>query len=388
MSDYSYEKKFDVLIVGAGIIGSSIAYFLAKESQGHLKIGVVERNTIGEESSSGAAGMLAVGAEFNPSDPLFPLALESRDMFGTLSEELKKISGVDVQYIKSGILSVAFETKDEKELKLRLEEQKPFSLGCEWLPSEQISQRYPFLECKSLGGLWSPGDGHVSASRLTLAFSESAKKLGVHFFEYESFEEFNLQPGKLEFVETNISKFVAEKFIFTTGSWTGKLLGTAAPVTPIKGQILIFEIPKNWNSSHPWQTPLYLGGTPAPDPIGCYMVPKLDGHVWVGATMENRGFDKSENKMATDKLAQYACKLFPELSSFPFKGAWVGLRPGTPDKLPLLGQIPKSENVYVASGHFRNGILLSPITGKLFAELILKGSSPSIAKFSPSRFEI
>ncbi len=386
MSEYSYEKKLDILIIGAGVIGCSIAYFLAKESQGKLKIGVLERNTIGEESSSGAAGMLAVGAEFNPSHPLFTLALESRDMFEALAPELKQISGVDIQYVKHGICSIAYDQKEEDALRSRLEEQKLCSLGCEYIAPENLQQRFPFLNRRSLGGLWSPNDGHVSSSRLTLAFSQAAQKLGVQFFEMESFDAFKPGKGVLNCVETNLSKFSAHQYIFATGSWTGKLLGGQAPVEPVKGQILLFEIPKNWPYLNSWRAPIYLGTTPTPSPIGCYMVPKLDGHIWVGATMEHRGFDKSENKSATETLSRYAAEIFPELATFPFKGTWVGLRPGTPDQLPILGLLPETENVYVASGHFRNGILLAPITGKLFAELILK-EEPLPPQFSPERWK-
>ena len=387
MSDYSYEKKFDAVIVGAGVIGCSIAYFLARESQGKFKVGVIERNTVGEESSSGAAGMLAAQIECESGGPFLELSIRSRALFDWIAPELKEISNVDIEYVKSGIGSIAFNSEDEKEIKARLDWQKKDGLKCEWRTSQQLSKQFPFLASNSLGGFWVPEDGQVSAHRLTLAFSEAAKKLGVRFFENESFDRLALKEGKIDFLETNLSKFLAEKFIFAAGAWTGELLGKLAPVEPVKGQILIFGMPASWRKAHDWQSPLYVGKTAGPSPIHCYFVPKTDGHLLLGATSENRGLDKSISKIATDKMAEYACKIFPELASFPFKGVWAGLRPGSQDHLPILGLVPQFKNVYAASGHFRNGILLSPITGKLFAELFLEGrTSFPLDPFSPERF--
>ncbi|MBI4217641.1 MAG: FAD-dependent oxidoreductase, partial [Elusimicrobia bacterium] len=288
-------------------------------------------------------------------------------------------------YMPSGILSLAYTLEQDEELKNRLLWQKQSGLECEWWTDSQVSSQFPFLEKSYRAGFWAPQEGQVSSSRLALAFSESAKKMGVEFFEYESFDSVNLQNERLDFVETNVSKFIAGKFIFAAGSWTGKLLNGLVPVEPVKGQILIFQMPEKWPWRNQWESPVYAGKTPGHDPISCYFVPKMDGHIFLGATMENRGFDKSENKIATQRMADYATQIFPDLASFPFKGVWVGLRPGSPDGLPLMGLVPGKQNVYVASGHFRNGVLLAPITGKLFSDLIVRENHSALLSFAPNR---
>ena len=384
---YAYEKKFDAVIVGAGVIGCSIAYSLARKSGGKMKVAVLERNSIGSETSSGSAGMLAAQIEVEERSPMLDLALESRKLFGPLAAELRSAAGVDIAHFESGILETAFTPEREAALKARRARQKSASLDCDWLSGDEVVEKFPFIGKKPLGGFWVPSDGQVSAHKLTSALSEAAKKLGVQFFETENFDELDLRPPRLESVETNLSKFTADFFIFAAGPWNGKLLKGLVPVEPVRGQILIFEIPEPWRARHSWRSPIYLGDTPDSDPVHCYLVPKDDNHVLLGATVQRRGFDRLEDEAATRKMTRYACSIFPDLADFPYKGSWVGLRPGSPDGLPLLGALDGMENAFIAGGHYRNGILLAPVTGKFMAELILDGkTSLPLDPFSPSRF--
>lgn len=388
MSTYSYEKKFDVVIVGGGVIGCSIAYHLARDSQGRLKIAVLERNIVGEEASGVAAGMLAAQVECDSPSPLLSLAIESRSRFEKLSSELKELSGVDIEYVRKGIVSTAFDSNHESQLKQRFDWQKREGLNCEWLGPDQIKTRFPFLNSGALGAFWAPDDGQVNSSRLVEAFKLAAIKMGVMVLENENFDRIELRQPRLNQVETNLSKLIADQFVFAAGSWTGNLTGKQTPIEPVKGQILIFEIPAKLSELQNWESPIYFGQTPGDEPIGCYFVPRKDGRLLLGATMEKRGFDKSENKDATKRMLKYASQVFPKLSSLPLKSVWVGLRPAAPDGLPILGLLPGFDNVYVASGHFRNGILLSPITGEIFSRLILHQKSHiAIDAFSPQRFK-
>lgn len=376
------EKKYDVVIIGAGVIGCSIAYFLTQESERKLKIVVLDKNGIGGEASAGAAGMLASQIETESPGPFFNLCTESRALFPNLAEELLQTCGVDIEYLASGILSLAYTDQEAESQQNRINWQKNLGLECEWLSQDKIAQRLPFLAKEPLGGFWSARDGQVSSNRLTMAFAESAKKLGVDFYEQQDVGELNLKTSQLVSLQTKTRKFSADRYIFSAGSWTGKILKNFVPVKPVKGQILIFKTPKNISL---WESPIFCGSTP--DGIHCYLVPKKDGHLYVGATDEDCGFDKEENEEATKRLSQYVSELFPEISNSPWKGVWVGLRPDTPDHLPILGQAPGFKNVFVASGHYRNGILLAPISGKILAELILKGKSTfPIEPFSPVRF--
>ncbi len=385
---YSFEKKHDVVIVGAGAIGCSIAFFLAKESQGKCKVALVDRNVVGDESSSGAAGMLAAQIESDEPGAFFDLQVQSREIFKWLSGELEDSTGVNIHYSKGGIASLAHDAVQEKAMRERLEWQSKAGLPCEWLSADAVSQKFPFLKKKIQGALFAPEDGQVSSSSLVMALSKAAQKLGVDIYESDGFDDLQLKSPRHDVLETHLSRYSADKFIFAAGSWTGSLLKNAVPVGPVKGQILIYETPAGWAKSKGWNSPIYCGPVPnSPVRAVCYLVPKENNELWVGATAESRGLDKSENEEATKALAKYAAELAPEIAAFKLKSVWVGLRPAAPDLLPVLGLLPGYENVYVASGHYRNGILLSAVTGKIFADLILKGKSAvSLDPFSPSRF--
>lgn len=384
---YSYEKKYDAVVVGAGVIGCSIAFFLARESQGKFKVALVDRNIVGDETSSGAAGMLAAQIETDAPGPFLDLQIQSREIFKWLSGELEDLTGASIHYVKKGISDLAFSPEGEKPLRERMEWQKKAGLPVEWHSGEEAARRYPFLRKKPAGGLFAPEDGQVSSADLVQALCEAAKKSGVDVFESESVEELSLKAPRQDFLETHLSKFSASHFVLAAGSWTGRMLGGAVPIEPVKGQILIYETPEGWADSKLWQTPIYCGNVPSPVPAVCYLVPKGSNEVWVGATAEKRGLDKSENAEATKALAKYASEIMPDLTSFKLKTVWVGLRPAAPDYFPVLGLLPGFENVYVASGHYRNGILLSAVTGKIFADLLLKGkTSLNIEPFSPNRF--
>lgn len=381
---YSYEKKYDIVIVGGGIIGCSIAYFLARQSKGKLKVAVIERNVLCEEASGGAAGMLAAQIETETPGPFLQLMLESRRLYEEVVPEIREGSGIDPQYFKSGILSAAFRPEDERELRERSEWQKKQGLPCEWWTPEQVAQKFPFLK-KPLGGLWAPEDAQVAAGPTGLAFAEAARKLGVEIFENEGANALELQPPKLEGIESHLSRFVAGRYVFAAGPWTGLLLNGRVPVQPVKGQILIYDLPERHRKT--WRAPVYCGHVPGPEPMVLYFVPKEDGQLLVGATGENRGFDKSENPEATARMSRAAAEILPELAKLKPRATWQGLRPGSPDQMPLLGRLPGFDNVYIAGGHFRNGILLAPVTGKLMAELLTGGkTSLPLEPFSPARF--
>lgn len=375
-------KNYDVVIVGAGVIGCSIAYYLATQSGKKIKVAVLDRGNIGGEASAGAAGMLAAQIETDAPGPFLNLCLESRTLFAGLGEELLNVCGVDIEYLASGILSLAFTVEEAKSQQKRIDWQKNLGLECEWLSPTEIRKRLPFLGKEPLGGFWSPKDGQVSSNRLNMGFAESCKRAGVDFYENEEAGELNLKANQIVSLQTKSYRFSANHYIFAAGSWTGKIFKNLVPVSPVKGQILIFPTPKNMLQ---WEAPVFCGNTP--DGIHCYLVSKKDGHLYIGATAEDRNFDKSENRKATKSMVEYISELFPEVNAASLKGVWVGFRPDTPDHLPVLGTHPNLKNVLIASGHYRNGILLAPITGKIFAELILKGrSSFPIESFSPLRF--
>ena len=255
------------------------------------------------------------------------------------------------------------------------------------MSGEEISRAYPFIKKKVFGGLFAPEDAQISAPHWVRALGEAAKKLGADIYESEGIEDLVLNPPRQDFLETILSKFTAEHFIFAAGAWMGRLLSGRVPIEPVKGQILIYETPAGWAEAKGWRTPIFCGKIPGPNSALSYMLPKSGNEVWLGTTAEKRGLDKSENLEATHQISKYWTEFLPELSTFKLKSVWTGLRPGTSDDLPILGLLPGFENIHVAGGHYRNGILLSAVTGKIFADILLKGqSSFNLTPFSPNRF--
>jgi len=382
------EQKFDVVIIGAGIIGCSIAYHLARDSRGSLKIAVLDKGSIGSEASSGAAGMLAAQIESEKQGPLLQLAVRSRGIYHLLADELKDFCGVDIQYSKKGILSLALNPEINKTLKKTFTWQKEAGLQCEWLEPDMLERKFPFLTRPPLGAFFCPEDGQVASSSVVRAFEIGARKLGVQFFENNEVVDHETRGTKVVSISTvNGMRFSAGTFIAANGPWLGQLFKSTLPVGPVKGQILIYEMAAGWRYRNSWQTPVYCGSTSRSSRWSCYFVPKQDGNLLVGATSEKGSFDLKENTEATRDLTEHAEKIFPEIRSFSFKGVWVGLRPATPDHSPVLGPMPELDNLLVAGGHFRNGILLAPVTGEILSEIVLKGkSSFPLDSFSPARF--
>jgi glycine oxidase len=328
--------------------------------------------------------MLAAQIETEHPGPLLELMLESRRLYGEVAPELTVRTGINPQHLASGILSAAFHAEEEPVLRKRFEWQQKAGLVCEWWTPEQIAAKFPFFK-KSFGGLWAPQDAQVSSGATASAFAEAARKLGVDIYENEGVNALEIQEPRLEGLETHLSRFTAGRYVFAAGAWIGTLLNARLPVQPMKGQILIYDLPQRLRKE--WKSPVYCGKVPGPEPMVLYFVPKEDGTLLVGATVETRGFDKSENPEATARMAKAAAEVFPELARLKPRSTWQGLRPGTPDLLPVMGPMPRLDNVFVAGGHFRNGILLAPITGKLMAELLIDGkTSLPIDAFSPARF--
>ena len=372
MTYYSDQNKFDVVIVGGGIIGCSIAYFLARTSEGKCKVAVMERKAVGEESSGGAAGMLAAQVETDQDSDLFDFCLLSRKLYPQFVSDLEQETGKTLDFVQDGIVALTQDASEIQVLKKKAQWQRERGQNAEIWQQDQIVQMLPFFSQVFKSGFFVPEDGQVSAKKLTEALAVAAKQRGVTFFECE-----NVSP-------TDVSQYEAQHTVFASGAWTGKLLGTSAPVFPVKGQILNFEIPEAWRKKQTWTLPVYIGKTPDDFQIPCYLVPKKDGRLLLGATVEQDNFDREENKSASESMFAYAQHIFPDIKQFPKKNVWVGLRPGTKNHQPILGQVVGRKNVWVASGHYRNGILLAPATGKYMADSILNETlSQPLLPFAP-----
>jgi glycine oxidase len=342
-------QSADVIIAGAGIIGVSIALELSARGAGVL---VLDRGEAGQESSSAAAGMLA------PADPETPLALrsvafESARLFPEYVRKIESLSENAIDFRRHG--TIAFLNAGA-------------TVPAEYSPlsATDLHRLEPRLQSQGLSAFLIQEDT-VDPRLLMHAALAAARQIGVKFRENTEVKEIRSKGDEVE-VLTACGEFTSHTAINCLGAWAG------TPVRPRKGQMLYLQ------TTH---KDLLQHVVHAPD---AYIVPRSSGKILVGATVEDVGFDKSVIPSTIGALLRAAARYLPELASAPIVDSWAGLRPGTPDNLPILGPSGKP-GIYIAGGHFRNGILLAPITGKIMANLVTgKDPGMDITAFAPSRF--
>ena len=363
----------ETLIIGGGVIGCVIAYELAKAGQKAL---VIEKETLGSQATRAGAGMLGAQVEMHNPGPLFELGVASRALFPALRDELLEISSVDIELQTPGIFRVAADERDRAELKTRMEWQQAHGQRAIWYEDVELRQELGDTVSTAYGALYLPDDHQVRNMQLLLGLVTSAKKLGAQFLEETAMTGFVVENGAVAGVMTLNGVIRADRVVLAAGAWTGLLadqLSLGVPIYPVKGQSFLVD-------SYAPPTPYTIFTH------GCYILPKRNGQIYVGATEEQSGFDRRANLGSLAHLSGRAVELMPRLGGLPFSKPIAGLRPGTRDGLPFLGAVPGVEGLYLASGHFRNGVLLAPITGKLIAELLTgKETSLDIDPFSMKR---
>lgn len=370
ISSYKYT---DTLIVGGGVIGCSIAYELAKAG---FKPLVLEKNTLGSQSTQAGAGMLGAQVEMGEPGPLFELGVASRALFADLRAELQEISEIDIELQTSGIFRVAVSESDRRSLMIRQQWQTACGQRATWFEDEDLRTELGDIVSTTYGALHLPDDHQVRNMQLLTALVAGARRLGANFLQQTAMTGFLLENGRVVGVKTVDGDIRADRVVLATGAWTGLLteqLDRDLPIFPVKGQAFLVDT----------FTP------PTPFTIfthGCYLLPKRNGQVYVGASEEHVGFDRRPNLGALASLSHRAVELMPAMASLSFASPLTGLRPGSQDGLPFLGAMPGIEGLYVASGHFRNGVLLAPMTGRVMRE-VLTGQTPSVdlTPFSPER---
>jgi glycine oxidase len=352
------KKVYDVIIIGGGVIGSSIAYQQAKCGK---KVLVLEKDRLTLEASSAAAGMLGAQAEIDEHISMLKLALKSRAMFPSLTRELEECTGVDIGLVNKGMIKVA-ETEDEViNLKKQISFHRDWDQAVKWLTPEELQEKEASLSPSLLGGMYIPNDGQLIAPRFSLSFAKGAMKYGADFLEYSEAVDFLIKNGCIQGIVTATDTFYTENAVVTIGAWTSQLLAKVnveMDVYPVKGECFSV-IPR---------VPL-ISSTIFSD-LGCYIVPKKDGRVIVGATSYPNTFDKTVSLQGLSKLMECARSILPEIGSAKWEKSWAGIRPQTGDGLPYIGAHPYYKGLYIAAGHYRNGILLSPITGKMVSDML------------------
>ncbi|MEN9217330.1 MAG: glycine oxidase ThiO [Gloeomargarita sp. HHBFW_bins_162] len=327
----------EILILGGGMIGLSIAVALAKTNR---QVGIIDGNFPGTAAYA-AAGMLAPGAEQLPAGAMRNLCQASLQKYPVWIEELEDYTGQSAGYWPCGILVPA------------THQQRGNHTGI-WLNRQELDTYQPGLNEHFIGGWWYPDNGQVDNRLLAQMLRQAAQRLGVQFFPQETVVHIAQERGKITQVMTQAASHLADHYVLTTGAWTHKLL--SLPVHPRKGQMVALQAPH----------------TPGLHQVifaDAYLVPRRDGRLVIGATSEDVGFHAGVTAGGLHSLLARAIHTYPGLESWPVVETWWGYRPVTPDELPILGPSPW-ENLTLATGHYRNGILLAPITAELICNYL------------------
>ena len=358
-----------VVIVGGGAIGCSIARELAGRG---VSVTVIERAEPGAEASGAAAGLIAPQAEGLPPGPLFDLAVASRALYPELAAELARETEIDVAWRRQGVLRCAMSASAGND-DLRFGWQRQAGLAVEPAGPARIAEiSGGMVSPEAVSGLFFPDDGTVDPRRLTRALWTSAERRGVRFLLGTPARRIRVVSGRCCGVETDRGALEAGAVVDATGAWSAfDPEAPPVPVEPVRGQIVELR---------PAAAPPCVVESEE-----VYLLPREDGSVLVGSTEERVGFLKEITAAALRDLVAAACRLVPSLETARFAGAWAGLRPGSSDGLPILGESSVS-GLFFATGHFRNGILLAPVTGRLVAAAVLGDPPPALDAFSPNRF--
>ena len=365
----------DVLIIGGGVIGLAAARELYKK--GIRRITILERGALGREASHAAAGMLAPNAETEKTDDFFRLCYESNKLYPEFAAELQDETNINIELDRQGTLYVALTDEDSGEIGRRYEWQRAAGLAVEQLTARETRAMEPFLSPDVRGSLFFPEDWQVENRRLLEALERSARAHGIAIRENTLVRNLLIENGKAVGVETATEKFFASEIILATGAWTSMVEAENLQlprVTPVRGQMIAFQTAKRL-----FQKVIY-------SPRG-YLVPRADGRILAGATVEDAGFDKSVTPAGIEFLQENALEIAPSLVNLEIAEKWAGLRPLAADGLPILGSFPQVENLTLATAHYRNGILLAPLTARILAEKITGAAASEYLKiFSPQRF--
>jgi glycine oxidase len=350
-------KNWDVIVIGGGIIGLSLSIELRRRGASVL---VVERAEPGREASHAAGGML-VDCPLETPAVLQPLATASARMYPEFAYELKAESGMKVDLRDQG--TILFPSTEHLSSPSLQAAKLPAPLA-ELEPALAVLNRPAFyLDERS-----------VDPRALTAAALQTAKRRAVDISSGEEVTAVYLSRGGVAGVMTTKTSFAAPKVVNCAGAWSGQIAPYAFPTRPVKGQMLCLLSPSHNLLKHVIRAP------------EVYLIPRSDGRILVGATVEEAGFDKRTDVETIQRLHHAAIAIVPELRNAKILEDWAGLRPGTPDALPILGPTA-TPGYYVATGHFRDGILLAPITAQVMADVITRTNcNYDLKPFSPARF--
>jgi glycine oxidase len=363
--------RTEVAIVGAGIIGCSLAHELARRGR---SVTIVDPRAEGEGATHASGGMLVPYVEAHGSGPMLELGVRSLAMYDQFVRDVSD-ERHHVEYSRAGSLQVSLGEEGTERLRQEGDVLRGASVEVEWLDAAQLPRLEPRLSTEAHAGLLIRPHGLVAAAALNRALWRAAERRGARRLTARV-RRVAPASGTVG-VETTQGMLTADRVAICGGSWSAdiEVEGEApVPVQPMRGQLLVLKWP----------------GAPLERIVWgprCYLVPWRNGTLLVGATLEDVGFDERTTVAGVHDLLDAAAELVPDAWRAEFLGARVGLRPATPDGLPILGRSAAIPHVFYATGHFRNGVLLAPVTAKLLSDAIAENREDSVlAAFSPSRF--
>ena len=345
----------NVTIIGGGVVGCAVAYELASRG---AAVQVIDPRGIGQGATYASAGILAPRIE-GRSPELLRLTLCSLGLYDSFVARVRRDSGIAIEYERSGTLQVALDREQAEALRSTAAELAASHIPHSWVEPHQVARVEPLLSPAVAGALFIPEHGYVAVAALVHGLAEAAGRHGARFVRARVLEVRGGGPVTVATAEGTVESDVT---IIAAGSWssdvvTGRI--RPAPVKPIRGQLLHLRASSRGASRVLWGR-------------DCYVVPWHDGTVLVGATVEDVGFDERATVGGVRHLIEAAVRLLPALEGAAFQGVRVGLRPMTRDELPLIGSASRMDGVIYATGHYRNGILLAPLTAALVADLALE----------------
>lgn len=369
------------MIIGAGVIGLSIAYELKLRNQ-KLRIAVLDKNTAGKEASWSSVGMLEpqliIREELEESDGglqrmFFNLCVESQFIFEEYIRRIEWVSRIGCEYRKEGILNLVSPGENAEK---KITWLARLGIRAQYWDQEETEKQEPAL-AEGFSAIHLPDNHQVENRKLVSALISACRHSQIEIFENCPVTDFNIVNEGIAYIKCLTEQFSAAHYVLTAGSWSSQfaaLHGVIPDIRPMRGQIFCLQMPD----------PKFVRYAGHLDDF--YFVPRNDGRILVGSTVEDDGFKKSVSKEIADRFLMTLESIIPNSVYFKPIESWTGLRPASSDRYPILGETSLS-NLSVASGHFRNGILLMPITARLMADVILEQKlSPLIQPFRTSRF--
>jgi glycine oxidase len=363
----------EVIVIGAGIVGCSVAYELANAG---CRVRILDARQPGQGATRASAGVLAPYIEGHEDSPLRSLGRRSLDLYDQFVARVRADSGQDVVYRRNGTFEVGF-TGDEVEHLTRTSSSL-YRDGVEahWIQPAQFTDHEPLISPAALGALLIPIHGFVGVASLTEALQTAAEKNGARFKSETGAIRIHSMPTGRVGVTTGTSEWNADKVVLAAGSWSSQITvdgADAVPVKPIRGQLLQVQHEPGALRHSIWGSAGYL-------------VPWPDGSVLVGATAEDVGFDERSTEEGVNKLKAAAATLVPALANAPITSIRVGLRPKGVDDLPMIGMSDAVPGLIYSTAHYRNGVLLAPLTAQLVKELVFdRASDEALVALAPSR---